>query len=60
MAGKKTPDEKIESMFVSIFARRPTPEEKAKALAEIREHAEEGYGNVIWALINSLEFLFVE
>ena len=47
-------------MFVSIFARRPTPEEKAKALAQIHENPEEGYGNVIWALINSLEFLFVE
>jgi len=60
MAGKPTPDEKIESMFVSIFARRPTAGEKAKALAEIAAHAEDGYGNVIWALINSLEFLFVE
>jgi hypothetical protein len=60
MAGKGTPDEKIESMFVSIFARRPTAEEKAKALAEIQAQAEDGYGNIIWALINSLEFLFVE
>ncbi len=58
MAAKKTPDEKIESMFVSIFARRPTAEEKAKALVAIQ--GEDGYSNVIWALINSLEFLFAE
>ena len=60
MAAKGTPDDKIESIFVSVFARRPTPEEKAMALAEIKAHEEDGYGNVIWALISSLEFLFVE
>ena len=60
MASKATADEKIESMFVSIFARRPTVEEKAQALKQIQAEGTDGYGNVIWALINSLEFLFVQ
>ena len=60
MASKGTPDEKIESMFVSIFSRRPTAQEKAQALKAIDEGGTDGYGNVIWALITSLEFLFVE
>ncbi len=60
MSGKGTPEEKVESIFVSVFARRPTVTEKTMALAEIQAHEQEGYGNVIWALITSLEFLFVE
>ncbi|MDB6006494.1 MAG: hypothetical protein JWR15_3481, partial [Prosthecobacter sp.] len=60
MAGKGTPEEKVESIFVSVFARRPTADEKAMALTEIKGSEQDGYGNVIWALISSLEFLFVE
>ena len=60
MASKGTPDEKIESMFVSIFARRPTAAEKVHALKEIEAAGAEGYGNLIWAMITSLEFLFVQ
>lgn len=60
MAAKGSPEEKVESIFVSVFARRPTAQEKAQALKAIAEGGAEGYGNVIWALITSLEFLFVQ
>jgi Protein of unknown function (DUF1549)/Protein of unknown function (DUF1553) len=60
MNSKATAEEKAESVFISILARRPTPNEKAFAVKQITEAGEEGPSNLIWALINSLEFLFVQ
>ena len=34
--------------------------ERKAALQEIKAHDNAGYGNVIWALVNTREFLFVQ
>jgi hypothetical protein len=51
---------KVETMFLSILNRKPSTEEMQTALTEIRRAKNRGYGNVIWALVNTREFLFVQ
>lgn len=60
VVSEEKPDERVNVIFLSILSRRPTPDEKQIALAEIREHGPAGYGNVIWALVNTREFLFIQ
>jgi hypothetical protein len=38
----------------------PTEREVASAKREIRSAGPAGYGNVIWALLNTREFLFIQ
>ena len=59
MAEKETSD-RIDVIFLTILSRRPAPEERKAALAEIQQNGNAGYGNVIWALVNTREFLFVQ
>lgn len=52
--------DRIDVVFLSILGRRPTRSDKQLALAEIKANGNAGFGNVIWALINTREFLFVQ
>jgi hypothetical protein len=54
------PEERLNVIFLTILSRRPTEEERKVALAEIRTNGPGGYGNVIWALVNTREFLFLQ
>jgi len=53
-------EERIDMIFLSILGRRPTPEQKRLAFSEAHQSAREGYGNVVWSLLNTREFLFVQ
>lgn len=55
----KTPPEKVEAMFLSILNRRPTLSEKDIAKRALSS-GDDGYANMIWALINTREFIFVQ
>ena len=57
---EKTNDMRVDVVFQSILTRRPTLEERKTALAEVKAHGDAGYGNVIWALVNTREFLFIQ
>jgi hypothetical protein len=57
---EKTNDMRVDVVFQSILTRRPTLEERKTALAEVKGHGDAGYGNVIWALVNTREFLFIQ
>lgn len=54
-----SPDKRIDRVFLCLLARKPTKSEKAAAAAEISKSGPAGIGNVIWALLNTREFLFV-
>ena len=59
----KTPKQRVEVIFLSILSRYPSSAEMKLALDEIgndRKKTAKGYGNVIWALINTKEFMFVQ
>jgi hypothetical protein len=54
------PEDRVNVIFQTILSRKPTDEERGIALAEVKAHGPGGYGNVIWALVNTREFLFVQ
>ncbi len=56
----KSPEDKTEIVFLSILSRKPTLREKDLAKKELQAHGEEGYSNMIWALINTREFTFMQ
>jgi len=60
---KRPDDAKVEELFLWAFSRKPTKEQKEAALAHITKHTANkklAYENIIWALMNSKEFLFVQ
>lgn len=55
----------LEVIFLSILGRYPTNSERQLAFQEIQYNAKNGegqlgYGNVIWSLLNTREFLFIQ
>ena len=60
VTAEKSQSERIDVIFLTILSRRATPEERTAAQAEIKGDGNAGYGNVIWALVNTREFLFVQ
>ncbi len=60
MAVKATPGDKVESLFLTVLGRKPTTRERESAMLTLTAEGEDGPANLIWALINSLEFLFVQ
>jgi len=55
----KSPPEKAEVIFYSILNRQPTLREKDIA-KRVTAEGDEGYASMIWALINTREFSFVQ
>lgn len=52
--------DKIDVIFLSILNRKPSRSSRKLALAEIQSNGPAGIGNVIWALLNTREFLFIQ
>jgi hypothetical protein len=51
------PNEKaIEKLYLATLSRRPTAEERAKLTQYAGKHSSDGYGDILWALVNSSEF----
>jgi hypothetical protein len=53
-------EEKIDSIFLSILSRRPTPEEQRTWMPDFRRDPRTAMGDLIWTLVNSNEFIFVK
>ena len=51
--------DKIDVIFLSLLCRKPMASDRSIALRELQEGAA-SYGNVIWSLLNTREFLFVQ
>lgn len=55
----RDPSAKVETIFLSIMSRKPTVNEKDIAKRALAQ-GEDGYANMIWALINTREFMFIQ
>ena len=58
---KRTDAEKVEELFLWAFSRKPTEEQSKAALEHIGKNDKNkkiAYENIIWALINTKEFIF--
>jgi hypothetical protein len=51
---------KVETVFLSVLGRRPTAPEQEIAKRNIDTAGTEAYSNLIWALVNTREFIFVQ
>lgn len=62
LAKDKRPDaEKIEELFYWAFAHKPTKAQLDQALAHLAQHEKDkkvAYENILWALLNTKEFVF--
>jgi hypothetical protein len=59
----RSDSEKVEELFLWAFAHKPTPSQLNAALAHIAQNAQNkkvAYENILWALINTKEFVFNE
>jgi hypothetical protein len=55
-------EEAIDVVFLSVLSRRPASDDRLVAVEEIRsaETPATGCGNLIWGLLNTREFLFIQ
>lgn len=60
LAGSSTAQERIRRIYLAILARPPSEEELGWMLAEVSAAGEEGYRNIISALVMTSEFLFLQ
>lgn len=60
VTAKRNINDKIDVIFLSILSRKPTAHERKMAIEEVKSNQNAGIGNVIWALVNTREFLFVQ
>ena len=53
--------EKVQEMFLAALSREPRPEELSQAVAYIKSESSRltAYRNLLWALLNTKEFLYV-
>jgi hypothetical protein len=60
LAAKKTEDEIIEELYLATFSRKPTDADRKRVKAHIAEapSKREGLEDLLWALLNSAEFVF--
>jgi hypothetical protein len=54
----KTPGEKLDALYLSVFSRKPTTEESKILLPIIAENPGQGSLEVAWTLLNTTQFLF--
>ena len=61
LTAKKSTDEIVEEIYLATLCRLPTSAEREQAQQFLKEHdnAEEVYQDLLWAIINSKQFLFV-
>ncbi|MDA1038962.1 MAG: DUF1549 and DUF1553 domain-containing protein [Planctomycetota bacterium] len=57
-----TPQEAIDVIFLSVLSHKPSGEDRKLARDEIMtaDTPAAGYGNLIWALLNTREFIFIQ
>ena len=61
MANKNMTEEAvIEELFLAALSRYPTEKEKAKALDYVgsKDARQLAYADILWALVNTAEFIF--
>ena len=56
----KTPEAKITSIFKSMLTREPTSEEMQMLLEDVKQYGSKSYRGLIWTLLNTKQFLFIQ
>jgi len=48
----------VEELFLAIVSRYPEPKERDLAVKRIRDYRAQGAEDLIWVLLNKLDFIF--
>lgn len=56
----KTPEEKLETLYIGFLSRKPTPEETKALIPFFMENPEKARERIIWAMMNTQQFLFIQ
>ena len=56
----QAPEQKIDTLFLSVLNRHPSENEKSIAKKEMEASGSEAFPNMVWALINTREFIFMQ
>lgn len=54
------PEDKIELVYRAMLSRKPTGKEVKRILTDYEKHGEETIGDLVWALLNSRQFIFIQ
>jgi hypothetical protein len=53
-------EEKIDTIFYTIFNRKPDSREERDSKDFVKKFGDDAYPDLIWTLVNSHEFIFVQ
>jgi len=56
----KTPEAKLETLYIGFLARKPTTDEIEALLPYFTEDPEKARQRIIWAMLNTQQFLFIQ
>ena len=57
---KKSDADRVKVIFLTILTREPDKEEMELGKLELKKNLAAGCGNIVWSLVNTREFLFVQ
>ena len=60
MSKVATPEKKIEAIYKAILSQKPEHDTVQKILSSIREGDKYDYSALMWALLNTKQFLFIK
>ena len=55
-----SPEEKIAIVYRAMLTREPSQRETQRILADYEQHGDETLEDLVWALLNSRQFLFIQ
>ena len=56
----ETADATIDTIYLSLFSRKATAEEKALLTPVVKSSAATGKGDALWAALNTRQFYFIQ
>jgi len=56
----KTPEAKLDALYIGFLSRKPTPAEQKVLLPYFMENPEKASERIIWAMLNTQQFLFIQ
>ena len=56
----QSPEEKIAIIYRAMLTREPTARETARILTDYKQYGDETLEDLVWALLNSRQFLFIQ
>ena len=60
MEADQTMEKKVSTIFYTNLHRKPDSHEQRDAKDAVKRHGDEAYADLLWTLVNSHEFLFVQ